>query len=134
MAEQLAPRRTPCATCPYRQGVPSGIWHPEEYDKLPLYDCDTAEQPPNVFMCHQAEGDICNGWFNYDDPAEKLAVRLAVISGRLDPSHVENWSESAAEGLFRSGDEAAAHGQQQILNPDDRARAAIEKIVRKRGL
>lgn len=131
---QLAPRRTPCATCPYRVNVPSGVWDPEEYDKLRRYDGDTAYQPPNLFMCHQAEGDICRGWFCHRDPADLLAVRLAVLYGTLNPVYVEAWDSHQAEGLFRSGEEAAEHGKREVMLPDERARAAIEKIVRKRNL
>ena len=31
-------RPKPCASCPYRCDVPSGVWHPDEYAKLEVYD------------------------------------------------------------------------------------------------
>nr|WP_239003987.1 DUF6283 family protein [Nocardia panacis] len=60
-----APR--PCASCPYRRDVPSGIWHESEYNKLRSYDLDTAYQPTALFECHQTEPDtpaarMCAGW------------------------------------------------------------------------
>lgn len=132
MAEQLGPRKTPCATCPYRRGVPSGVWHPEEYAKLPAYDRETFAQPAEIFMCHQGEGEICSGWFCHGDgPWDRLAVRLAVISGRLDPEALDHDTDVP---LFASGAEAAAHGLQDVETPDDRARSAIDKLTRKRNL
>ncbi|MFD7961193.1 DUF6283 family protein [Streptomyces zaomyceticus] len=38
-----APR--PCASCPYRRDVPSGVWSRGDYVKLPLYDGPTWTQP-----------------------------------------------------------------------------------------
>lgn len=46
------PAPQPCASCPYRRDVPSGIWAAEEYAKLPAYDADTPFQPPHLFLCH----------------------------------------------------------------------------------
>lgn len=31
---KLTPRKTPCASCPYRKDVPSGVWEASEYEKL----------------------------------------------------------------------------------------------------
>lgn len=60
------PSRCPCASCPYRRDVPSGVWAPEEYEKLRRYDAPTMEQPPQVFLCHQKNRDTANrvgaGW------------------------------------------------------------------------
>jgi hypothetical protein len=56
--------------------VPSGIWAAEEYDKLPLYDGETFEQAPHLFMCHQRDGSLCGGWLACHDPHELLALRL----------------------------------------------------------
>lgn len=52
----------PCTTCPYRRDVPSGIWAPEEYQKLLAYDRPTMQQPAALFMCHQGAGGLCTGW------------------------------------------------------------------------
>lgn len=130
--EQCAPRKTPCASCPYRKNVPSGIWHDEEYAKLERYDVEMAYQPPALFMCHQAEGDICSGWFAHKDPFDLLAVRLALSRGVLDVDVAQDYSTTVP--LFASGHEAAQHGTDKILAPDERAVSAIEKIVKKRGL
>lgn len=130
--ERLAPRKTPCASCPYRQNVPQGIWDWSEYSKLERYDADTAEQPVNLFMCHQGEGDICMGWWSCgDDPFELLAVRLAVIRGEID---LEELEKRANVPIHPTHTAAAGHGVMGINNPDARARAAIDKIVTKRNL
>jgi hypothetical protein len=134
MSEQIEPRKTACATCPYRCNVPSGIWDPEEYDKLVRYDGDTSSQPMAVFRCHQGDGSICAGWFRHRDPADLLAVRMAVITGSLDPAFVEAWHPHQAEGVFRSGEAAAEHGKREVRVPNPQARAAIAKIIRKRNL
>lgn len=132
MAEQACPRKTPCASCPYRASVASGIWAPEEYAKLPTYDGETFEQSQKIFFCHQAEAeDVCSGWLGHTDPTELLAVRIGMMVGRLDPSCAEYTTEVE---LFSSGAEAAAHGVKNITAPDARARDAIEKITKKRGL
>jgi hypothetical protein len=82
------PAAHPCGSCPYRD-VPSGIWAPEEYGKLPEYDRPTAEQPTQVFCCHQQPGRLCAGWCGCHDMAETLAVRLWAALGRLeDPERV----------------------------------------------
>jgi hypothetical protein len=125
------PRPNPCASCPYRQNVPSGVWHESEYIKLPEYDGETYEQSPKVFGCHQGTGEVCSGWLGYRDPYDLLAVRLGVSSGALDPSCVDYTTDVP---LFASGREAAEHGMKEILAPSDKAQNTIEKIVRKRDL
>ena len=67
MSVTLPPARTPCATCPYRTDVPSGVWAPEEYAKLLAYDEETAYQPLSVFLCHQVDGRVCAGWAGCHD-------------------------------------------------------------------
>lgn len=129
--EAARPRRRPCGSCPYRKAAPSGIWHPDEYAKLPEYDRETAEQPQAVFMCHQGEGDICSGWLAHRDPGDLLAVRMGVMAGNVDPCAFEY---STSVPLHASGAEAAAHGIREVESPSERAAAAIDKIVRKRGL
>lgn len=127
-------RKTPCASCPYRCNVPSGVWHAEEYDKLPGYDGDASEQESiNIFMCHQGEADTaCAGWVGHrEHPTDLLAIRLGLATGRLDPSIVDY---STDVDLFPSGAAAAAHGKRDIDDPDDDAIATIDKITRKRDL
>lgn len=132
MAEQACPRKTPCASCPFRRSVASGVWSAEEYAKLPTYDGETFEQNEKIFFCHQDEADeVCSGWLGHADPTELLAVRIGLMVGRLDQSCAEY---STTVELFASGAEAAAHGVKDITDPDQRARDAIERITKKRGL
>lgn len=99
------PAPKPCASCPYRRDVPSGVWHPDEYTKLRRYDEDTSQQPAGLFICHQtdAENDarrVCAGWVGChgdqllglagapeDDPKSQrsgtwMTVRYAMQVGR----------------------------------------------------
>jgi len=125
------PRKTPCASCPYRCAAPSGVWDPEEYAKLERYDAETMDQPAAVFHCHLGPRDVCAGWLGHrEHPTDLLAVRLGLLDGRLDPSCAEY---TTGVPLFDSGAAAAAHGIQDITAPDERARATIAKIVRVRG-
>lgn len=123
------PRPKPCASCPYRKNVPSGVWDETEYAKLPEYDKEMWEQPPNAFGCHQADGSICAGWLGYHDPLDLLAVRLGISAGRLDPSCAEYTTDVP---LFASGAEAAEHGLRDIEYPSERAEDTIRKIVTKK--
>lgn len=132
MTEQVKPpRKTPCASCPYRKSVPSGIWDTSEYEKLPRYDGETFEQTAiAVFMCHQGCGDVCAGWLGHRDPEELLAVRLGLIRGELDERSLSYTTEVP---LFTSGAEAAAHGLAELDAPGTDAELVITKIVRKRS-
>lgn len=132
VTEPLTPRPRPCASCPYRRDVPSGVWESNEYDKLYAYDADTSEQPPAIFMCHQPnEGGatVCAGWLGHTDPADLLAVRLGVAMGALDPAALDYTTDV---DLFDSGAEAAAHGLADIDRPSDAARRVVAKIQRRR--
>lgn len=129
MTDLIKGRVNPCGSCPYRRNVPSGVWHEEEYMKLPAYDNEMAEQPTSVFMCHQGDGKACAGWLGYRDPYDLLAVRLSVATGRMDPSCM-NYTGNA--NLFDSGAEAAAHGMRDMENPSPAAMAVMGKIERKR--
>lgn len=131
MNEPATPRRTPCASCPYRCSVASGVWAAEEYAKLVAYDGDVSEQQSiAAFHCHQGDNEICSGWLGHRDPADLLAVRIGIIDGRLDPSCAEY---STTVPLFASGAEAAAHGMRDIEQPTAAAARAIEKITRVRA-
>jgi hypothetical protein len=126
------PRPTPCASCPYRRNVPSGLWEESEYAKLPGYDGEMLEQRTNVFGCHQADGSICAGWLGHrEHPTDLLAVRLGVSAGVLDESCA---SYETDVDLFESGAEAAEHGCREIENPSPRTVAAITKLLRTRGI
>jgi len=124
------PQPRPCATCPYRRSVPSGIWDAEEYEKLPEYDREMPEQPLASFYCHQRDGSVCSGWLGHREyPSDLLAVRLGVSAGHLDVSCIEYETDVP---LFQSGAEAAAHGMRDIEHPGRMAQKAIDKIVTKR--
>lgn len=125
------PRPRPCASCPYRQDVPSGVWDEGEYVKLPLYDGETFEQVPAVFMCHQGDGNVCSGWLGHREPHDLLAVRLGLATGTLDESCADYTTDVP---LFSSGEEAAAHGLADLETPGPEARAIVSKIERKREL
>ncbi len=128
MGERATPRRTPCASCPYRANAPRGLWHEDEYQKLPRYDEPTWAQPTEVFLCHQGAGQVCAGWLGFGDPSELLAVRIGIIDGRLDLSCADY---STDVPLHPSGTAAAEHGRGA---PEPRAIAAAEKLSRLRGL
>lgn len=129
-------RKTPCATCPYRTNVASGIWHEDEYDKLPTYDGDIPEQLSQggvaAFHCHTEPDDLCAGWAGHrEHPTDLLAVRLGLSSGSMDESVAEYTTDVP---LFASGAEAAEHGKRDIRRPSARARSNVEKILKLRGL
>jgi Family of unknown function (DUF6283) len=128
----LRPRRQPCSSCPYRRDVPSGIWEAEEYAKLPGYDGDVPEQIDagalGVFMCHQADGQICAGWAGCHDMANSLAIRLA--TPEVDPAIVDYRSPVP---LFGSGAEAAEHGMRDVAAPGEAAVAKAEGLRRTRA-
>ena len=123
------PRKTPCASCPYRKSVPSGVWESHEYEKLPAYDGETWEQPAAPFFCHQADGHVCSGWLGYNDPYRLLAVRLAVSAEKMDPSCMDYTTDVP---LFASGTEAAAHGMKDVLKPGPEAEKVITKLIQKK--
>jgi hypothetical protein len=127
------PRKMPCASCPFRTNVASGIWDKTEYQKLPAYDGEIHEQTATaVFMCHQpAEGHVCSGWLGHREyPEDMLAVRLGIIRGDLDQSCLEYTTDVA---LFGSGAEAAEHGMKQFLDPQEDTLSVIRKITHKQA-
>jgi hypothetical protein len=103
------------------------------------YDADTAHQPPGLFQCHQQDTDgayrrVCAGWAGCHDGDELLALRLALLQGRISEETFRAVvSYSSPVPLFESGDDAADHGQRQIDTPDELAVRTIAKIVRVRG-
>lgn len=128
------PAKNPCGSCPYRRDVPSGVWAEEEYAKLPQYDGPTFDQPPGVFMCHQQDGRICAGWAGCHDMYESMAVRLAVLDGRIKEDDVDALLDyTTPTPLFASGVEAAAHGRAEIESPSARARKTVDKLEARRG-
>jgi hypothetical protein len=133
MTEKTEVRPKPCAFCPYRRDVPSGVWSHEEYEKLRAYDGDILDQMRAgghmLFMCHQADGQLCAGWAGHRSLSDDLlAVRLHLHE--LDASVLDY---EAPVPLFSSGAEAADHGQAELEYPSDAACGAIEKIARVRS-
>jgi hypothetical protein len=130
VAESLiTPRRRPCASCPYRRDVPSGLWTAEEYDKLPRYDGTIAEQAmagaTGVFFCHQQAGHLCAGWVGCHDMHDNLAVRI-----HPDPIDFDTvLAYESPVALFGSGGEAAEHGKRDITNPGPSARRKIGQLL-----
>jgi len=118
-------RKRPCSACPYRKDVPSGIWAPEEYDKLRNYDNETPYQPYNGFSCHATPEFYCNGWAMCHT-ARGAAYDLMAL--RFDPP--AEWPDPSGVELFGSAAEAADHGQRDADAPAEAAVVAIEKLVR----
>lgn len=122
-------RVRPCAFCPYRRDVPSGVWATEEYDVLRRFDGDIADQAAagavRPFACHASPECLCAGWVGHRDPTDLLALRIGVCHD-LDPSVMDYRTDVP---LWESGAAAADHGQADIDNPDDRAAAAVRKLV-----
>jgi hypothetical protein len=123
-------RRRPCPTCPYRRGVPSGIWAPEEYELLPRFDGTIAEQAAAgalaPFHCHSSPRNLCAGWAGHRDPRDLLAVRLGIAADRLDVTCAYYTTDVP---LFRSGAEAAAHGLRDINRPGPDTVRAVRKLL-----
>lgn len=114
----------PCPACPYRKDVASGVWAPEEYDKLPPYDAPTGEQPFEPFACHASPDYFCHGWAvchsNRGGDKELIALRLAGVGiTEIPPPGVP---------LFASGQEASDHGRRDIY-PGEKAAATISKLL-----
>ncbi|UGT58806.1 DUF6283 family protein [Nocardia asteroides] len=132
------PAERPCDSCPYRRGVPSGIWDRSEYDKMRRYDAATADQPTQLWQCHQHDAAdpsrrLCAGWVGCHQP-HLLAIRIAPFDGRISIATAEACEryQSPVE-LFASGAEAADHGQRDLGAPGPRARRLIAKIARARS-
>jgi hypothetical protein len=125
------PAKSPCGSCPYRRDVPSGVWAAEEYDKLPEYDKETAEQPPAMFACHQGDGRACAGWVATHDMTQNLGLRIGMAFGHVASEDVDAFMEyETATPLFGSGQEAADHGKRDLDNPSERASRVINKVMK----
>jgi hypothetical protein len=125
----LCPRPEPCPSCPYRADAPPGLWHPDEYAKLPAYDGETAEQPAGLFHCHtHPDEHLCSGWVAVHQARghhrELLALRLGVAFGTVHPDAPDYTTEVE---LLSSGAEAAEHGD---APPTERTRALMAKLQR----
>ena len=129
----IGPRERPCAWCPYRLGVPSGIWAPGEYEHLPGYDGTTAQQAEAgavaLFFCHEQTGQLCAGWTGCHDMDHNLAIRMS--REPLDFKAI--YAYVSPVPLFTSGAEACAHGLRELETPGPDAARAAEGIIRKRS-
>lgn len=129
-----APARTPCASCPYRRDVPSGVWAAEEYERLPRYDAETVEQPIGMFSCHQNNGRLCAGWVGCHDMGENFAVRIAVTARILSSEDYDAVLDyESPVPLFESGQAAADHGMADVAKPRKQAQQMIERLYDKRS-
>lgn len=119
-------RKTPCPACPYRRDVPSGVWAPEEYDKLRRYDAPTADQPPKAFLCHATPERLCHGWAvthsQRGHDFDLLALRFMFHDAKVPAA--------PAVPLFSSGNEAADHGQRDVRTPSQEAKEAMDRLLR----
>lgn len=133
MARQCGVAGAPCKSCPYRKDVPSGVWAPEEYEKLPKFDGEIIDQLQNggagLFMCHQQDGNLCAGWLATHGTDNLLALRLH--GHEVKP---EVWAYKTRAPVFKSGAEAAAHGMAEIEVPGVKAQRTIDRLVRKLDL
>lgn len=122
----------PCASCPYRKDVPSGIWTQEEYDKLPKYDGDIVDQVMNdamgVFMCHQKDGHLCAGWVVAHGPENLISMRMADLAKQVDPKVFDYQTDIP---VFSSGAAAQAHGMKEIAEPGLKAQRLVNKLLEK---
>lgn len=125
----VTPAAAPCASCPYRRDVPSGIWDESEYAKLLRYDGATWEQDPALFLCHQQNGRACAGWVGCHEMSDNLALRLASARGDVDVDEFLDYVSPIP--LFGSGAEASAHGLAEVELPGAPACKAIERLERK---
>lgn len=121
----------PCTSCPYRADHPSGVWHPDEYAKLARYD-DTTDPELAVFHCHQenrtGRPTVCTGWLHVH--ADSIAVRLAVITGRLPADALDHQCPIA---FHPSGKAAAEHGLADAAQPGPEARQ-MQAMLQRRGV
>lgn len=119
-------RAMPCEACPYRRDVPSGVWAFHEYEKLRAYDLPTPAQPYATFACHASPEAHCHGWavvhMNRGHDHELVALRIWPQDGPIPQPVVP---------LFRSGNEAADHGQKDIEHPSPEAGVAVERLLHK---
>ena len=117
-------RKRPCTACPYRLDAPSGVWHPDEYEKLRPYDAETFAQPPNGFACHASPEFLCNGWAICHTSRGHAYDLLAL---RFRPVDIPE----PTVPLFASGNEAADHGQQNADNPGTNAVVMMNVLSRR---
>lgn len=127
---ELTVAKNPCATCPYRKDVPSGVWSHEDYEKLRKYDDAPMPTGENlgVFLCHNTSVAGCNiackGWLIVHD--DSIAVRLAFVRGQICIGDLK----PPGMPLHESGAAAADFGQKQISRPNRKARSLVAKLAK----
>lgn len=118
----------PCATCPYRKDVPSGVWHHDEYERLRKFDDEPRADNLGTFLCHQTnvcgKEIACKGWLMVH--RESVAVRLAMLRGHID----ESAFSPTDVALHDSGNAAADFGQRDIERPRRTALKVMQKLKR----
>lgn len=131
MSKPPKPPKKPCGTCPYRRDVPPGVWHADEYAKLPNYDGSIMEQlvqdAVGLFMCHQRDGCLCGGWLVTHGAENLLALRLHSVD-------LSAFDYAPGVPCFESGAEAAAHGISGIDDPPEEARRKIAGLLKLKGI
>lgn len=128
MKEPLKVADSPCASCPYRKDVPSGVWAKSEYVKLPGYDDGPQGQTEFApFLCHHSpaigEEYACRGWLSVH--CQSAAVRLLMYTELVTEEQV---FAKPTVPLFASGAEAAEHGMREIRRPSEAAIAMADKL------
>lgn len=120
-----------CDSCPYRRDVPPGVWAKEEYDKLPLYDCDAPMPALSSFLCHQSHATeiatVCRGWLSVH--RDSVAARISQIKGELLPEDIPTADESNV--YYESGAEAAKAGKRGVRRPSKAAKQKVRNLVRR---
>src|SRR5438094_1575 len=88
MQAKLLCLQNPCTSCPYRRDTPPGIWHREEYNKLPAWDDERALK--GLFLCHQNEKAICRGWLevHWNNWSVRLATMTQIDMSNYKPTKV----------------------------------------------
>jgi hypothetical protein len=119
----------PCATCPYRKDVPSGVWAKEEYDKLPNWDNIMGR---GVFLCHNGSADtkgkvLCRGWMEVHE--QNIFVRLAMAQTKFNDANIK----PTKVPLYKSGAAARKAGLRDLNRPNLKAMAAVAKIEQRRA-
>lgn len=125
--DMLRVAKAPCKSCPYRRDVPSGVWAPEEYAKLPPYDGSMGDQIMGggiaLFDCHQQDGKLCAGWLGCHGPYNLVALRLTSC-----PIGPDIMTYESPIPLWGSGAAAKAHGTKR---PGKDAHRMMDRLVRK---
>ncbi len=93
-------RRKPCEECPWRKDAPVGAFPADAYrhSAVTAHDLST-----HRFSCHMSgagEPATCAG-FLLRGAENNLAVRMAIMEGRLDPADVNDGGVQLYEG-YRS--------------------------------